>query len=502
MAEGTIDARLDLQGISKSFSNVQVLNKITFKCLHGEVHALVGENGAGKSTLMKIISGVYRLDEGKLMMDGEDRLFNSPREAQAAGIAMIHQELSLAQGISVMENIFMGHLTNHPLGLINYKDLASRTLKLLAEVGLKGVRPEDIVSDLSVSQKQLVEIAKALSLDAKVIIMDEPTSSLSMIETENLLSMVQKLKQQGISIIYISHRLEEVFQISDRITVLRDGISVGTWRPEEVTPAKIVALMVGREASETLPVFHECQKDLLLEINDLSRPGKFANINLSLCKGEILGISGLVGAGRSDLALAIFGVESKVQGSIKVQGRLITIKSPADAIKAGIALVPEDRKLQSLFLGMTVGENIVIAETEKNHSFATIDRKKELAVSNGFIEKLKIRTQSSQQKIEYLSGGNQQKAVLAKWLLCNPQILILDEPTRGIDVGAKEEIYLLIQDLAKQGVGVILISSELPEVLRLSHRILVMREGRMAGELERSDATPEKVMLLATGQNE
>lgn len=502
MAEGTLKARLELQAISKSFSNIQILNKVTFKCLPGETHALVGENGAGKSTLMKIISGVYRLDEGKLLIDGENRLFSCPREAQSAGIAMIHQELSLAQGISVMENIFMGHLTTHSFGMINYKDLAKRTQNLLDQVGLKGVRPNDIVSDLSVSQKQLVEIAKALSLDAKVIIMDEPTSSLSMVETENLLSMVQTLKEQRISIIYISHRLEEVFQIADRITVLRDGNSVGTWRPEEVTPAKIVALMVGRETHETQTVFHERQAELLLEVSEYSKPGKFSNINLSLYKGEILGISGLVGAGRSDLALALFGVESKVQGSIKIQGRPITLNSPSDAIKSGIALVPEDRKLQSLFLGMSVGENIVMAEAEKNHPVATIDRKKELEIANGFIEKLKIRTQSSKQIIEFLSGGNQQKAILAKWLLCDPQILILDEPTRGIDVGAKEEIYLLIQNLAKRGVGIILISSELPEVLRLSHRILVMREGRMAGELERSDATPEKVMFLATGQNE
>ncbi|GAF25222.1 ABC-type sugar transport system, ATPase component [Moorella thermoacetica Y72] len=492
--------RLKLQDITKKFPGVQALNRVSFDCLEGEVHALVGENGAGKSTLMKILSGVYRPDEGTILLEGQTVEFKCPRDAQVAGIAMIHQELSLAQGLTVAENIFMGHLPQKKLGFVNSSKINQKTIELLQQVGLQGVDPWEKINNLNASQRQLIEIAKALSLKAKILIMDEPTSSLSLIETQNLLNLVSKLKNQGITIIYISHRLEEVFAIADRITVLRDGSCIATVTPKSVIPADIVAMMVGRKTDEEKIYFSQPKDEILLEVKDLTKKGKFSNINFSLKKGEILGVAGLVGSGRSDLASALFGIESDVKGLITINGNKVVIRSPRDAIREGIAFVPEDRKLQALFLTMAVKDNIVIAAAEKNNKFGFINKREEETWSREYVERLSIRLHSIKQQIQYLSGGNQQKAIIARWLLCNPKILILDEPTRGIDVGAKQEIYQLIKSLAEKGVGVILISSELPEIMMLSNRILVMRQGRIVGELERSEATQEKVMLLATGQ--
>ncbi|WP_406676827.1 sugar ABC transporter ATP-binding protein [Moorella sp. ACPs] len=492
--------RLKLQDITKRFPGVKALNRVSFDCLEGEVHALVGENGAGKSTLMKILSGVFRPDEGTILLEGQTVEFKCPRDAQLAGIAMIHQELSLAEGLTVAENIFMGHLPKKKLGFVNSRKMSQKTTELLQQVGLQGIDPCEKINNLSASQRQLIEIAKALSFKAKILIMDEPTSSLSLSETQNLLNLVSKLKNQGITIIYISHRLEEVFAIADRITVLRDGNCIATVTPKNVTPADIVAMMVGRKMDEEKIYYSQPQNENLLEVKGLTKKGKFNNINFSLRKGEILGIAGLVGSGRSDLALALFGIESDVKGLITINGNKVSIRSPRDAIKEGIAFIPEDRKLQALFLTMAVKDNIVIAAAEKNNKLGFINKKEEEIWCSEYVKRLNIRLHSVKQQIQYLSGGNQQKAIIARWLLCNPKILILDEPTRGIDVGAKQEIYQLIKSLAEKGVGVILISSELPEIMMLSNRILVMRQGRIVGELERSEATQEKVMLLATGQ--
>lgn len=497
------DILLKIEGVSKSFPGVKALNNVNFDVNKGEVHAIVGENGAGKSTLMNILSGVYSPDEGKICFDEKDICFRDPRHAQELGIAMIHQELSLAANLSVMENIFIGRLKTNKLGFVNFKDIYKDCQAQLECVGINDIAPDQLISELSVSQMQMVEIAKALSLNAKLIIMDEPTSSLTQKETEMLMIVIRSLKKSGVSILYISHRMEEIFEISDKITVLRDGQYIKTLNTEETNSKEIVSLMVGREFNKS---FHReirkfnSEEKPILEVKNLIYRKKVNNVSFKLYPGEILALTGLVGSGRTELIESIFGVNKKEQGQVLINGNNVNIESPTAAINLGIGLVPEGRKIQGLFLGMTVRENITITNLSKITKNLFVHRNKELDNAKKYVAHLRVKTPDIEQQVKFLSGGNQQKTIIARWLLNNPRVLFLDEPTHGVDVGAKAEIYEIINNLAKEGVGIILISSELPEVLTLADRILVMHNGRVTGELSREEANQEIIMEFATNQ--
>lgn len=494
---------LKIENISKSFPGVKALDNINFEVLTGEVHAVVGENGAGKSTLMNILSGVYSPEMGNLRLSGTKINFKDPRHAQEMGIGMIHQELSLAQHLNVMENIFLGRLKRNKLGFVNNKKLYSMCKNELECLGIKDIEPDMLIKNLSVSQMQMVEIAKALSLKSKLIIMDEPTSSLTQKESEMLFAAIRSLKQTGVSILYISHRMEEIFDISDRVTILRDGTYIKTLDTKDTSPKELVSLMVGREFNKTFfrdnKVVHEGEKPIL-EVKGLSYGKKVNNVNFKLYSGEIVAITGLVGSGRSEVVQSIFGLHHKSSGQVYVSGESVNIKSPTEAIEKGIGLVPEGRKTQGLFLGMKVKENITIANLPNLCKFLFISKKRENAKSKEYIEALRVKTPSADQQVRYLSGGNQQKTIIARWLLNKPKILFLDEPTHGVDVGAKSEIYEIINQLAKEGVGVVMISSELPEVLMLADRILVMHNGSITGELTSENASQETIMGYATNQ--
>lgn len=495
---------LKCEGISKSFPGVKALDNVSLEVRAGEVHAVVGENGAGKSTLMNILSGAYAPNAGRIFFNGNEVHLKDPRQAQELGIAMIHQELSLAANLSIMENIFIGRLKRNRFGFVNYQEMYRLCQEQLECVGLVNVTPDQPIRELSISQMQMVEIAKALSLHSRLIIMDEPTSSLTRKETELLFATIRSLKQSGVSVLYISHRLEEIFTITDRITVLRDGGLIGSLHTADTSEKEIVSLMVGREFNKA---FQRTPKKIVpderpvLEVKGLScHAKKLADINLKLFAGEVLALTGLVGSGRTELVQAIFGIGGRDAGEIYINGQKAAIHSPPDAIGLGLALVPEGRKTQGLFSGMTVRENITIVNIRKINRFNFLSRKKENANAASYVATLRIKTPDIEQKVKFLSGGNQQKTIIARWLLNEPQILFLDEPTHGVDVGAKEEIYTIINDLARAGVGVILISSELPEVLTLADRILVMHNGRIAGELDPAAADQETIMQYATNQ--
>jgi ABC-type sugar transport system ATPase subunit len=495
---------LECRNISKSFPGVKALDNVDLEVQNGEVHAIVGENGAGKSTLMNILSGNYAQNTGKIYLDGTEVHLRDPRQAQELGIAMIHQELSLASNLSIMENIYIGRLKRNRLGFVNYKEMYKRSKEQLECVGITNVEPDQLIKDLSISQMQMVEIAKALSLNAKLIIMDEPTSSLTRKESELLFATIRSLKNSGVTVLYISHRLQEIFDISDRITVLRDGKQIETLDTKETSEKEIISLMVGREFNKS---FHRVprvigEKDRpVLEIKGLSSSHqKLTDINLKLYAGEVLALTGLVGSGRTELVQTIFGIGRRDAGEIYLNGEKISADSPSQAIKLGMGLVPEGRKTQGLFSGMTVRENMTIVNIRKTCRCLFISRKSETKNALSYVSTLRIKTPNIEQKVKFLSGGNQQKTIIARWLLNNPKVLFLDEPTHGVDVGAKEEIYAIINDLAQAGVGIILISSELPEVLTLADRILVMHNGRIAGELSQNDANQEIIMQYATNQ--
>lgn len=494
---------LKIEGISKSFPGVKALDNINFEVLEGEVHAVVGENGAGKSTLMNILSGVYTPDSGKLYFYGKEIYFKDPKHAQDTGIAMIHQELSLAIHLKVMENIYLGRLKRNKLGFVNYKEVYSMCKNELVCLGINDIDPDMLIKELSVSQMQMVEIAKALSFKSKLIIMDEPTSSLTKKESEMLFATIRSLKKSGVSILYISHRMEEIFEISDRVTVLRDGTYISTMNTKDTIPKELVSFMVGREFNRT---FHRENKNVcdgekpILEIQGLSYGKKVNNVSFKLHLGEVVALTGLVGAGRSEVVQTIFGLHKKSYGKIYFNGELIDIKSPTQAIKLGIGLVPEGRKTQGLFLGMKVRENITIANLPRLCKMLFVMKRKEFEKAEEYISTLRVKTTNMEQQVRNLSGGNQQKTIIARWLLNNPKVLFLDEPTHGVDVGAKSEIYEIINNLAKEGVGIVLISSELPEVLMLADRILVMHNGSITGELKHEEATQEIIMEYATNQ--
>jgi ABC-type sugar transport system ATPase subunit len=486
---------LRVEGVSKRFGGVQALEKVNLLVHRGEVHALVGENGAGKSTLIKVLGGIIERNEGRIIFDGAEVNFQRPIEAIQAGIAIIHQELSMMPSLTVIENMFMGRMPQR-LGVIDWRELEARTLQAMSLIDLR-VDPYAVVRDLTISQRQMIEIARALSVSAKLIIMDEPNSSLTSAESERLFAVIESLLARNIAIIYVSHRIDEVLRISGRISVLRDGHYVGTIDRAEASEERIINMMVGRDLHRSQATVPEQSGEVLLDVRNLSGR-RFRNISFQVHRGEIVAFAGLVGAGRSDIARAIFGADLFTGGEITFDGRRGRIASPQAAIRAGIAMVPEDRKLLSLFMNMSIERNMTMAELPHMSKGITNDRA-ERRLAREMVGSLDIRLNSLADPVSSLSGGNQQKTVLGRWLATRPKLMILDEPTHGVDVGAKAEIYTLIRSLAAEGMGIILISSELPEVLALAHRIIVMHQGRITGSIARNDASEELLMAYATG---
>ncbi len=492
---------LRMEGISKSFPGVNALNQCKFELRSGEVHALVGENGAGKSTLMKVLAGVYHRDSGHIFYKGEEVDIPNPRAALQLGISMIHQELNLMPHLTVAQNIFIGREPRNKTipFFISDSEINQKTEQLFSHMHLK-LDPTTKVGNLSVAKQQMIEIAKALSYNAEVLIMDEPTAALTEAEIDELFRLIRELRDKGVGIVHISHRLEELKQISDRVTVMRDGQYINTVNTKETSIDQIINMMVGRTIYETSPdIPQDASQEIVLEVKNLSRGSILKDVSFNLKKGEILGFAGLMGAGRTETARAIFGADPFDGGDIYIKGKRVNIKSPRDGVIFGVGYLSEDRKRYGLALGMDVKENIVMSALHKFLSLNFwVDFLKTRTTSQSFVQSLNIKTPSLEQKVKYLSGGNQQKVVIGKWLTADTDILIFDEPTRGIDVGAKSEIYKLLNDLAHQGKSIIMISSELPEILRMSHRVVVMCEGRITGILDAKDATQESIMKLAT----
>jgi inositol transport system ATP-binding protein len=497
---------LRMSGISKRFPGVQALDDVNFEVAPGEIHALLGENGAGKSTLLKILSGAQQPDAGEISLGGAPVAFASPHDAQRLGIVTIYQEFTLAPNMSVAENVFIGREPGAG-PFVNWRKMAADTRAITERLGI-GLRPLALVRDLSVAEQQMVEISRALSMQSRLIVMDEPTSALSAPEVDKLFRIVRDLKAHGLSIIFVTHRLEEVMQVCDRYTVLRDGRQVGSGKVAETNVDGIIRLMVGRQL-DALFAHREAAKpgDVALAIEGLSRRGKaqdqtatvLDNVSLSVRRGEILGVAGLVGAGRTEMARAIFGADPFDVGTVAVDGKPVVIRSPRDAIGHGVGLVPEDRKQQALFLSLGVRINLSMAAHERIvRGKVFIDEAAERRMVEEFRKTLNIRMAGQEQRIADLSGGNQQKVVLARWLALRPKVLIVDEPTRGIDVGAKVEVHNLLFELARAGIAIIAISSELPEILAISDRIVTMREGRVTGVISREEASEERLMAMMT----
>ncbi len=490
---------LEMKNISKSFSKVRVLHDVTFKVKPGEVHALVGENGAGKSTLMKILMGIHSPDSGEIIISDQKANIRNPSEAISHGISMIHQELNPIMDMEVAENIFLGREIQKN-GLVNLREERFQSQLLFKEIGIQ-INPRSIMRNLSVAQIQLVEIVKAISLSSKVIVMDEPTSAITQKEVKTLFEQIDRLRKQNVAIIYISHKMDEIFQIADRISVLRDGEFIGTFPVADVNQDQLIRMMVGREIKEFIPKTEACIGDVVLEVENLSRGKHFQNVSFKLHSGEILGIAGLVGAGRSELAESIFGITHSTSGIIRINGKEVNLRNPKQAIQNRIALITEDRKLTGLNLKFSVKDNITIVSLENLSKLGIIDNLKEKKVADEFIRNLTIKTTSRNTLLANLSGGNQQKVVLAKWLLTTPEIIILDEPTRGIDVGAKRDIYLLIGEMVKVGKAVLMISSEIPEIMGLADRIIVLAAGKKTGEISRPNFSQEIIMRYASAFN-
>ena len=488
---------LEVRGLVKSFPGVRALRGVSLTLARGEVLAVIGENGAGKSTLMKILAGVQRPDAGEILLDGRAIAIRSVQEALAHGIALIHQELNLADNLDVAANIFLGR-EKLRAGLIDTARQRREARRFLDAVGLR-TDPATLVSTLAIGQQQLVEIAKALSVDARVLIMDEPTSSLSAREAENLFRVIRDLRGRGVSIVYISHRLGEVKDIADRVTVLRDGENAGELPRETIAHSAMVKLMVGRDLSQFYPHTPHAPGEIVFEAKAVRTPAHPRHeLSFAVRAGEIVGLAGLVGAGRTELLATIFGVAPALGGAMRIAGREIAPQSPRDAIAAGLALVPEDRKKQGVILEMAVRDNISLASLRRDARRGFLHRRRAAELSAEMIRSLQIKTPGHRQAVQFLSGGNQQKVVLGKWLALRPRLLLLDEPTRGIDVGAKQEIYRLMEDLARQGIAILFASSEMEEILGMSDRVIVMHEGRIAGELARDGLSEEAVMHLAT----
>lgn len=489
---------LEMKNISKSFGATHALRNIEFELKKGEVHALLGENGAGKSTLIKVLGGIHNPDTGEILINGNLVNIDSVKKARELGIGIIHQEIMLVPHLSIMDNLFLGREIINTIGVKNSKEMENQAKKMLETIGLN-INVHKRVEELNIAQQQMIEIAKAISFDAKILVMDEPTSSLSEEEVQKLFDLIKLLKSKEVSIIYISHRLDELFAVSDRITVIRDGSYIDTVLTQNINSAQLVSMMVGRNLENFYVRDNTVKEDIVLSVNKLTSFGVFSDVTFEVKAGEILGFSGLVGAGRSEIMDAIFGASSFDSGEIHLLQNNVKFRKPIDAIKAGIAMVTEDRKKQGLNLIGTVGFNITLASLDNYLNQFLIDEKKRQSIISKYIEKLRIKTQNEQSKVGSLSGGNQQKVVIAKWLATNPKLLILDEPTRGVDVGARQEIYRVINDLAKEGLAIIMVSSDLPEVINMCDRVCVVKDGSIVTTLNKESLTQETIMRYATG---
>ena len=490
---------IEMTGISKAFDGNTVLTDVQFSLQKGEIHALMGENGAGKSTLMKILTGIHTHDTGEIKFKGELVNFKNPKEAEQAGIAVIHQELNILPDLTVAENLFLGNeKVFGKSGILKTKQMNKEAKKILSALGLN----EDVkalTSELSVGKQQIIEIAKAMSSNAEIIIMDEPTAALTDREIESLFKTIKGLQANGVSFVYISHRMEEIFSICDRITILRDGEFVGVKKIRETSFDEIVQMMVGRELGERFPTRNSAIGEVKLAAEGLTRNGYFEDISFELRKGEVLGISGLMGAGRTEVVQSLFGYRKLNKGNLILDGKPVKIKNPLQAKKLGFGYVTEDRKSEGLIVDFSVKENLSLTNFEKVSSNGIISTRSEKELYESMVERLGVRVSGPEQAAKSLSGGNQQKVVIAKWLGIEPDVLILDEPTRGVDVGAKKEIYTIINELAERGVAILMISSELPEIIGMADRVLVMHEGNLMAELSKDEMTQEKIMHYATG---
>jgi rhamnose transport system ATP-binding protein len=490
---------IKMKGIKKYFYGVKALDGVDFQVRTGEVHALIGENGAGKSTLVKILTGVYQPTAGTIILNDKPTQFPSPQVSQQAGISAIHQEATMFPDLSVIENIFMGHhIRNKSNGLLSWREMKDKTQILLDKLELD-IRPDTKVRNLSVAQRHMVEIAKALSLDAKIVIMDEPTSALTLKEVEYLYKIIRKLKSEGKAIIFISHKFEEIFEIADYFTVLRDGKYIGEGAIADITVDKIVQMVIGRSLEQMYPKLDAEKGDIILKVENLTKIGVFKNISFDLHKGEILGFFGLVGAGRSEVMQTIFGIDSKTSGEVFINGEKISITNPSEAMNHGLAYLPEDRQIQGAILAMNIRENITLPILDRTSRHIFLDRNRELEMTDEYGKNIEIKASGWEQLVEDLSGGNQQKVVLAKWIATKPRILIMDEPTKGIDVATKATVHNFISELAKKGIAIILISSELPEILGMSTNVIVMHEGIITAKFTREEANSKKIIRAAIG---
>ncbi|WP_434351588.1 sugar ABC transporter ATP-binding protein [Trichococcus flocculiformis] len=487
-----------MKGITKSFGTNSVLRGVDFTIKAGEVHALMGENGAGKSTLMNILTGLHKPDAGEILIDGVIKQFDSPKEAEKFGLSFIHQEMNTWPEMTVVENLFLGNEIKNAIGWIDNKKMRALAIETFGELGVTLDLDEE-VKNLSVGQQQMIEIAKSLLSDGEVIIMDEPTAALTEREIEVLFRIIENLKQKNVAIIYISHRMEEIFKISDRITVMRDGVSVDTKRTADTTNDEVVRKMVGRDLADYYPAKNSAIGPIVFEVKKLSSERKFQDVSFQVKSGEIVGFSGLMGAGRTEIMRSIFGIDPLDGGEMYLEDKKITISNPNDAIRQGIGFLTENRKEEGLILDYSISENISLPSIDGFRKNGLIDTQAEKDFVELLMERLQVKAEGRDDIVSGLSGGNQQKVVLAKWIGIGSKVLILDEPTRGVDVGAKREIYQLMNELADRGVAIIMVSSDLPEVLGVSDRIVVVHEGKISGELQRGEATEEKIMKLATG---
>lgn len=492
---------LTLEGITKTFPGVKALDEVSLELYPGQVTALVGENGAGKSTIVKTLTGIYQPDAGTTRVAGEEMQFATAQDASAAGITAIHQETVLFDELTVAENIFIGHAPKGRFGMIDWAEMRRRAREILDRIDAD-LDPDMPLRDLGIASKHLVAIARALSVDARVVIMDEPTAALSHKEIEELYELVERLKSEGRAILFISHKFDEIFRIADRFTVFRDGQHVGEGQISEITEADLVRLMVGRDVDQIFPKRAHTPSDEVLQVVGYSHPTEFDNIGFTLRKGEILGFYGLVGAGRSEVMQSLFGITRPSKGVVKIDGEIKVIRSPADAVDNGIVYVPEDRGKQGAVIGQPIFQNITLPSLSQTSRAGFLRLSEEFALAREYTERLDLRAASLDQDVGNLSGGNQQKVVIAKWLATKPKVIILDEPTKGIDIGSKAAVHAFMAELAAQGLAIIMVSSEIPEVMGMSDRVIVMREGLIAAELEGDELTPETLVRHAAGIGE